>query len=176
MDIPNKLQCGDLIFTSSNADISKIIKKFTFSKVNHVLLALSKQHTIETDWEYREAIFSPTTNLNGKKLTIIRPRFYTANSPGMIQTLAELYRGTPYSLWDVAMNGLFCWLKDEIRARWLSFLSTKRFMKCDELAARIVYETTGHESLKYWEGMSPGRLLEICLSRRHDYEIIYSNI
>jgi len=170
------VQTGDLIFKASDSIIGKIIRKITFSKVNHVGIVFSPTKIFETDLKYGRAIMNDIFQWQGDRVIIIRPLFYTPESPGMVQTLCELYKGTPYSVWDVLCNGALFWLKDEIRSSLLSFLSTKGFMHCDEMSARIVYESTGHKSLKYWEGFTPGMLLEICLKHRMDYEIVFSSL
>lgn len=167
---------GDWILKRSDAVISKWIRRFTFSKVNHVVMVYDETRIFETDLKYGQAVFRQAKSLENKPIVVVRPKFYITNDEYRIRNLCRLYAGSPYSVWDVITNGLFFWMKDELRAKVIRFLSNKTFMKCDELVARITWEVTRHETLKDWEGLTPGRLLEIAYSNPADYEIVLSTI
>ena len=170
------IQTGDWIFKQSTADISKWIRKFTFSKVNHVAIVYDQAKILETDLKYHQSVLHSISHIQEHPVVVIRPKFYKPGDDFRVRNLCRLYTGRPYSLWDVVANGLFFWMKDELRAKVLGFISNKTFMKCDELVARITWEVTRHESLKDWEGLTPGRLLEIAYSNPADYEVVLNTL
>lgn len=164
---------GDWVFFKGNSFISKIILKLTFGKVNHVGIAYDQDTLFETDLKYKHAVFHNLhERIAGKEIIVIRPKYVKEGQIPHIKAKCNKYAGVPYSIADVAYNALLGWLKDEIRARVVEKLSNKRFMKCDELVARVTYEVTKHKSIKHFEGYTPQRLLEIALNNPMDYLVV----
>lgn len=166
---------GDIVAVSGDSFISKAIQKFTFSKINHLALVFNKEYSFETDLKWMKAGFHNLSRFDGKKILVIRPTFLTIDMRLKVFDLCQLYADTPYSLYDCITNALTFWLKDELRVKLLDFLGNKKFMKCDELVARIIYEVSGHETLKDWEGGNPDYWVDIALQHPNDYQIIYSD-
>ena len=171
------VQTGDWIFlTGGSAWYSKWIRKFTFSKANHVAIVYDETRIFETDLQYGAATFHLLKALQDKKIAIVRPKFYKPDDYIKVRNLCRTYEGRPYSVWDVTTNAVFFWLKSELRAKLISALSNTFFMKCDELVARITWEVTKHKTIKAWEGYTPGRLLEIAYFNPADYEIVLNTL
>lgn len=170
MKLDKNIRTGDWILVSGTSTISKLIKKATIGKVNHAAMVYDDRQVFETDGSWGKAEFHPLAKFEDKKIIVIRPRFLTDFNK--VQDLCKLYEGTPYSYWDIVMNGLTGWLKDELRERLLSVTGNKKFMICSELVARITYETTQYKNLTYFEGLTPQDLLDLALRNYHDFDVV----
>ena len=175
MNLVDIVEPGDLIFPSGDATISKLIKKATFSPVNHVALVYDKEKTFETDGAWGKAMFRNLSTYEGKKLAVARLLGVSSEQKEEIQRLCKKYENSPYSYWDVILNGMIFWLDEHFRNSIVDSLGTKKYMKCDELSARIIFEGTGYSAFKDFSSFTPGELYSIVRNWK-DWEIVYSTL
>ena len=175
MKLSDIVEPGDLIFPSGDATISKLIKKATFSPVNHVAIVYDKTKTFETDGAWGKAMFRDLSNYEGKKIAIGRLLGVSKEQKEEIQDLCKLYENSPYSYWDVILNGMIFWLDENLRNSLANKLGTKKYMKCDELGARIIFEGTGYSPFEKYSSFTPGELYRIVANWK-DWQIVYSTL
>ena len=169
------VQTGDWLFIRGDGILSNLIRKFTFSRINHCALIYDNQYLFETDLDYHHSQFTPITEYEDHKVILVRPLFCGATGQDAVQRLCWKYKGYPYSIWDVISNGALFWLKDEIRIKALKLLSTKRFMKCDEQMVRVTYEATENKLVRDFEGGTPDYWLDVALQHPAEFKFIYSD-
>jgi hypothetical protein len=164
-----------MLFICSPVWYAKIIRKITAGSVNHVAIVVDKEQIFETSTKTFKAGYQPLPSVTKKGMILVRPTFLTQDHKAQLKVLCEKYKGIPYSLWDVALNLGFGWLKDELKTKVISVLGTKRFMKCDELVARLLYEVSLKKELRWFEGYDPSYLLKICLTHPESFTVLYWN-
>jgi len=173
--LKNFVDTGDMIFVCSAVWYAKIIRKITAGQVNHVQIVVDKERIFETSTKKFKADYEALPEATKKGMIIVRPTFLAPEQKEQLKLLCEKYKGIPYSLWDVALNFTFGWLKDELKKRVISLLGTKKFMKCDELVSRLLYEVSMKKELRWFEGYDPSYLLKICLTHPESYHVLYWN-
>lgn len=169
------IKTGDLIFIAGNSWISRVIKRVTFGKINHVQIVIGAA-VFETDAHLGKSGYSKLLEKAVKNHVIIRPAFLTTPQREELVKNCDRYNNIPYDYWDVFLNLLFSPLKDEWRARLVSALGTKKLMKCDELCMRLLYEVSLRKELKWYEGHTPQSFLNTILNYPLDYQILYWNL
>jgi hypothetical protein len=108
-------------------------------------------------------------------MVIIRPLFLATPQKDELPLLCEKYMGIPYDYWDIFLNVILSPLKDEWRMKVATVLGTKRFMKCDELVMRLLYEVSLRKELKWYEGNTPQSFLTTILNNPESYQVLYWN-
>lgn len=154
MELAKLTKPGDILLLFPNSQIGRLIVKATFGKVNHAAIVVNETTLFETDGDMGKAKFMPISKYDNRHLLIMRCS-YLNNKEADLLKLCQRYNGTPYSYWDIITNGLFCWLRPQLREKVIAFLGTKRFMVCSELVARIVYQLTWRKEWADYEGMVP---------------------
>jgi hypothetical protein len=153
---------GDIIFDmhQSKGIVDDAIRFFTFGPVSHVALVYSSKHVFETHIG-KGAHFGLLKTYAHKRIQVFRLPELTAEHRKVIQSWCHVMNGTPYSLWDVTVHGLTFWLHPRIRGKIMTWLGTKKFMKCDELVQFILYKVTGYPVLKHYEARNPSQLWDL---------------
>jgi hypothetical protein len=154
------LQTGDWILPhGANSGIARLIRKFTFGKVNHATIVYDSATQLETDGSWFKAKFTPIAKYDNKEVYIVRPLFLT--DPDAVKHLCEKYVGTIYDYIQIGVQGLCSFLAPQIQQKIVSFVTGDKFMICSELVARITFEATGQKLLRDFQGMTPEMLLEV---------------
>ena len=180
MTLKKFIQTGDFILTFPKKGqwLGKIIGKLTFGKVTHAVLVYDKVTLFETDGDLGRAMFSKPEKYEARHLIVIHIKsmgsFLDGNAE-KVQELCHKYVGAPYSYWDIATNAAFFWLAAPLRRKLIKFLGGKRHMLCSELVSRILYEVTGREELRDYEGLTPEDLRDIALEFPEEYGLLELN-
>lgn len=174
MDLSNVVRTGDLIFVSGDTIVSKIIKKLTYGIVNHVGIVYNNEKVFETDLSWGKAQLRDLARYNEGNVIIVR--YNKAMDFDLIKQLCEKYDATPYSWLDIASNAILSPLREELRAKWIAKIGTKKFAICSELSAKILYEATGNAALSLYEGLTPQSLLEITQKQCQKWTVVYDSI
>lgn len=171
MTLKDSVQAGDILLICPKGGFGQLIAKFTFGMVNHAAIVYDGAKLFETDGDQFKAEFADIEKYEGRKLVIIRARYITKKI-AEIQKLCKLYRGNPYSYWDIATNAFFFFLTRQIRNKAVKLFGSKRFMVCSELVSRIIYEATGNKLWKDFEGITPEDIRDIALENPSEHTVI----
>lgn len=157
------LETGDIIFEAGNAWFSRVIRKVTGGRVNHVKIVYDATQVFETDGSLGRAMFRPIVFKPENAYVVVRPKFMSPDHKFVLQRLCRQYEGIPYDYLDIALNLVFSPLSDNLRKRLITFFGTKHLMKCDELVLRLLYEVSLRKEFKWYEGNTPSSLLALIL-------------
>jgi len=165
---------GDILFRAGQGWLAKVIRKITFGRVNHAQIVIEGR-IFETDAALGKSMYTPLPASTKKGMILIRPLFLASPQKEELPLLCEKYSHIPYDYWDIFLNIMLSPLKDEWRMKIATVLGTKRFMKCDELVMRLLYEVTLRKELKWYEGNTPQSFLNITLNNPESYQVLYWN-
>lgn len=160
------LETGDIVFVRGKGFVSKLIKFCTYGDISHVALVYDNDKLFETEggWGGKgKASFAPIDKYKGSSIEVFRLNGLTSEQKEKIRKLCSFYEGAPYSYWDCAVNGFTFFLSDEIRGWVAEKLGNRKFMKCDELAQRVLYEATDYPKFIGFETSNPFDLYKHCL-------------
>lgn len=172
MSLKDNVSPGDILLISPNNTIGKLIAKFTFGKVNHAAIVYDPEKIFETDADIFKSAFADINKYSDRDVVIIRADYIREKVPE-IQRLCKLYKGSPYSYWDILTNASFFFLTRQLRSKVVGIFGSKRFMVCSELVSRIIYEATGNKLWRDFEGMTPEDIRDIALENplEHSFKL-----
>lgn len=172
MKLRDAVEPGDilLIYPKPKQMLGKLITGATFGKVSHACIVVDRDTVFETDGDMFKAQYQPLSKYAGRHVIVIAPQSLKDREHD-IKVRCEAYKGSPYSYWDIATNGLFFWLAAPLRKKVVGFLGNKSFMLCSELTARIAYDVGKHKSLREYEGLTPEDLRDIAYEFPDEYSI-----
>lgn len=166
------VKTGDIIFKRSDAWISRMIRKVTDGKVNHVMMVIGDK-VFETDAKYRGTAYNDLPEVAREGLVIIRPVFLMDKHRERLFDIAEKYHGIPYDYFDIGLNLIFSPLATDLRKRLITFFGTKNLLKCDELVLNLLYDVSLRKEFRWTEGHTPASLLSLCLHLPRDFRVLY---
>jgi len=155
-----KFDTGDIGFVLDKQSlISKIIRTVTFGRASHVFLVRDADTVCETDWGFGKAKLHPIKKFKGKRVEYYRFTGLAKEQKDEIMRLCDKYKGTPYSYVDVLVKGLFFWLHPQIRRGISRVVGTKKYMICNELVMRILWEVLHFPPFQDFEAHNPSEML-----------------
>lgn len=163
---------GDIIFSAGQGWFANVIRKVTSGRINHAQLVVDGK-IFETDGSLGKSMYTTLPDVAKKGTVIIRPLYLEAEEKEELPILCNKYMGIMYDYWDIFLNLTLSPLNDTLRMRLVAALGTKRFMKCDELVMRLLYEVTLRKELKWYEGNTPQSFLNITLNNPESYQVLY---
>lgn len=169
------VQAGDIILLEPRNPIGRIIAKITFGKVNHAALVYDSEQMFEARAEHNKTEFTPIEKYDKRRVYVVRPNYIVKNKTKM-KELCNKYNGKPYSFWDIATNAFFFFLTRPLRTKVVSFFGNKEHMVCSEVVARILYEATGYEAWKDFEGITPEDIRDVALENPADHTIQFYDL
>jgi hypothetical protein len=171
MKLRDVVEPGDilLIYPKPKQLLGKIIAGATFGKVTHACIVVDKDTIFETDGDMFKAQYQPLSKYAGRHVIIIAAKSLQGKEHD-IKVRCEVYKGAPYSYWDIATNGVFFWLAAPLRKKVVGFLGNKNFMLCSELTTRIAYDVGHHKSLREYEGLTPEDFRQLALLWPEEYQ------
>lgn len=174
MKLRDMVEPGDWViyYPHKNDLLDKLITGVSFGPVNHAALVYDKDTIFETDGDMYKAGFTPMADAEGRHVLIFRPTCME-HKLDEFQDVCKRYVGAPYDYLCLLIQAPLCFLRPEIREKWVKFLTFKRFMVCSELVARVTYEVCPQcTELADWEGMNPEDLRRLCIMFSSKYQFV----
>ncbi len=158
------IQLGDIYFVSGKGWISKAIKWVTRGSKSHVGLVISPKWFFETEGNKGKAGYFRSDKYEPDTIEFWRLKKMRAKDRYKINVACVLYKDAPYSYWDGLVNLLVSPFPGKFRKKATAALGTKKFMKCDELVQRIIFEAMGYTPFIYFESHTPSSLYRMVKS------------
>lgn len=172
--LSNILRTGDIIFcvNPKKDGISKLITKVTFGKAFHVALVYSKYSIFETDGEWGHAKFTNMTEYDEESIEVYRLNTLSFAQKQRIKRRCLELEGSPYSYWDIVVKGILAPIHPKISGWVAEKLGTKKFMICNELTMRIIFEATGLSLFDSPERWNPEEMRLLCVENPETFSRI----
>ena len=150
-----KLYIGDLVFPEPSGFVGKGIAAVTRSKFSHVGMVYNQEWIFEAH-VWINTRLNPMSEYKGKTFRVLRPGLSKIEKHH-VKKLMEEFNGNHYSVWDIATNFTFSWLKPITRRKLVNKLGSKKMMICSELVGRILYnvDSDKYKPFEVYSGLQP---------------------